>query len=148
MDKTYDLSRFHITQHRDYSRALAEICSGRKIGHWIWYIFPQISGLGTSSMCMIYGLDGLGEAKAYLADAALRSHLLEITRALYEVEGREIDEIVDFPDDLKIRSCMTLFAEAAEVDDRQVFLDVLDKYYGGERDHETIRMLRERGDIA
>lgn len=138
---TYDLSRFHRAQARDYAQALAEIRAGRKRSHWIWYVFPQIQGLGFSSTSQFYALQDLGEAKAYLADPVLRERLLEISGALLELESSDPSAVMGYPDDLKLQSSMTLF-ELAEPD-CPVFPAVLEKFYGGARDRRTIRLARE-----
>ena len=137
----YDLSRFHRAQARDYAQALAEIRAGRKRSHWIWYIFPQILGLGFSTTSEFYAIRDLGEAKAYLADPVLRERLLEISGALLELDSSDPSAVMGYPDDLKLKSSMTLF-ELAEPD-CPVFPAVLEKYYGGERDWRTIRLARE-----
>ncbi len=137
----YDLSRFHRAQARDYAQALAEIRAGRKRSHWIWYIFPQILGLGFSTTSEFYAIRDLGEAKAYLADPVLRGRLLEISGALLELDSSDPSAVMGYPDDLKLKSSMTLF-ELAEPD-CPVFPAVLDKFYGGERDRRTIRLARE-----
>ena len=137
----YDLSRFHRAQQRDYQTALSEIRAGRKRSHWIWYIFPQIQGLGFSSTSQFYALENLGEARAYLADGVLRERLLEISGALLELPDSNPSSVMGYPDDLKLKSSMTLF-ELADPD-CSVFGAVLDKFYGGERDSRTIRLARE-----
>lgn len=121
---TYDLKRFLQAQERDYATALAEIKAGHKRSHWIWYIFPQIKGLGFSSMSSYYGIDGLGEAKAYLANPVLHERLLEISQALLKLSSSDAGEVMGYPDDMKLRSSMTLFhiAEPKE----SIFSEVLD----------------------
>ena len=136
----YDLNRFITAQSRDYDRALSEIRAGRKRSHWIWYIFPQLKGLGMSSTSEFYGIDGLGEAKAYMENALLRERLLEISGALLTLDSNDASSVMGYPDDLKLRSSMTLFAEAAP--ECAVFQQVLDKFFGGEKDRSTLRMLR------
>lgn len=138
---SYDLSRFHRAQQRDYADALSEIRAGRKRSHWIWYIFPQIAGLGFSSTSQFYAIQNLGEAKAYLADPVLRERLLEISGALLELPSSDPSAVMGYPDDLKLKSSMTLF-ELADPD-CPVFPAVLEKFYGGERDRKTIRLARE-----
>lgn len=135
----YDLDRFKQAQAEDYETALEEIKRGRKESHWIWYIFPQLKELGFSSTAKYYGIDGLDEAKAYMADAELRNNLLEITDALLRQPETDIRRVMGYPDDLKLRSCMTLFEAAAP--DQSVFGEVLDKFYGGERDDATLNLL-------
>lgn len=135
---TYDLSRFHKAQRGDYATALAEIRAGRKRSHWIWYIFPQIQGLGFSSTSQYYAIENLDEARAYLADPVLRERLLEISGALLALPDSDPSAVMGYPDDLKLKSSMTLF-ELAEPD-CPVFPAVLEKFFGGERDIRTIRL--------
>ena len=135
---TYDLSRFHTAQARDYDTALSEIRSGRKRSHWIWYIFPQIQGLGYSSTAQYYALQDLDEAKAYLADPVLRERLLEISGALLDLDCSDPSSVMGYPDDLKLRSSMTLFALADP--ECPVFPAVLRKFYHGEMDERTIAL--------
>lgn len=134
-----DLSRFLTAQERDYPRALQEIRAGRKRSHWIWYIFPQLRGLGYSDYAAFYGIADIEEARAYLAHPVLGSRLIEITGALLELPESDPLRVMGTPDDLKLRSCMTLFACIAEPG--SVFHRALDKYYGGEPDAQTLRLL-------
>ena len=136
----FDLSRFYKAQERDYEIALSEILAGRKQSHWMWYIFPQLKGLGHSGMADYYGINGLDEAAAYLADSVLREHLVRISSALLALETSDPKEVMGSPDDLKLKSCMTLFAAADP--DEKVFTKVLEKYYGGETDKRTEMMLK------
>ena len=136
----YDLSRFHKAQQSSYKTALAEIRSGRKRSHWIWYIFPQIQGLGFSSTAQYYAIENLEEAKAYLADPVLRERLLEISNALLALDSCDPSEVMGYPDDLKLRSSMTLFSLAEP--ECTVFRDVLDKFYDGQEDSRTIALCR------
>ena len=129
----------------DYPIALEEVKAGRKTSHWIWYIFPQLKGLGFSGMSDYYGIDGLDEAKAYLADPFLKSHLIEISEALLNTGGNDPSEIFGYPDDLKVHSSMTLFAIADPCE--PAFRRVLDRFYGGKEDQGTIRILKSRGEI-
>lgn len=132
---SYDLSRFHRAQAGSYETALAEIRAGRKRSHWIWYIFPQIQGLGYSSMAQYYAIQDLDEARAYLADPVLRGRLLEISGALLALEDSDPSRVMGWPDDLKLRSSMTLFALAEP--GCSVFTEVLQKFYDGEPDSRT-----------
>ncbi len=132
------LSRFHEAQRRDYAQALAEIRAGRKRSHWIWYIFPQIQGLGYSSTSQYYAIRDLDEARAYLADPVLRARLLEISQALLALPCSDPGEVMGYPDDLKLRSSMTLF-ELAEPE-CPVFPAVLEKFFGGQRDKRTLAL--------
>ena len=136
----YDLDRFKKAQAWDYDTALAEIRSGYKRSHWIWYIFPQIAGLGSSPTAQHYAIQDLAEAKAYLADPLLRTRLLEITGALLALPSKDATRVMGYPDDLKLRSSMTLFRAAAP--EEPVFSQVLDKFFGGRGDEITLRLLR------
>ena len=136
-----DLSRFLKAQEHDYARALQEIQSGRKRSHWMWYIFPQIQGLGFSSTAQYYAIEDLQEAKDYLAHPVLGARLKEISSALLDLEGLSASEIFGYPDDLKLRSSMTLF-RLADLD-CDVFREVLDKYYDGVPDNRTVRIVQE-----
>ena len=133
------LKRFLDAQERDYEQALKEIRSGRKRSHWIWYIFPQLEALGYSSTAKYYGIRDLDEAKAYLAEPTLRARLLEISEALLSLPENDPSIVMGYPDDLKLRSSMTLFAVADP--DCPVFQQVLDKYYGGKPDPRTLELL-------
>jgi len=138
-DDPYDLARFVRAQEKDYERALSEIRSGRKRTHWMWYIFPQIDGLAFSSTSKHYSIKSLAEAKAYLSHPILGPRLLECAEAVVRVEGRSTTEIFGSPDDLKLRSCATLFACVSPRD--SVFDRLLQKYYRGGRDGKTLRLL-------
>ena len=140
---SYDLSRFHRAQARDYDRALSEIRAGNKRSHWIWYIFPQIRGLGYSSTAQFYAIEDLGEAKAYLADPVLRERLLEISGALLGLESSDPSAVMGYPDDLKLRSSMTLFSLAEP--ENPVFPAVLRKFFHGERDERTVAIVEREG---
>lgn len=138
-DDPFHLDRFLKAQEDDYEFALAEIRAGEKRSHWIWYIFPQIDVLAFSSTSKYYAIKSLEEARAYLAHPILGQRLLACMEALLEVRDRSAAEIFGFPDDLKVRSCATLFAQAAVAP--SIFDRVLDKYYGGERDPRTLALL-------
>lgn len=135
----YDLNRFLAAQEQDYAQALAEIRAGRKRSHWIWYIFPQLRGLGYSYNAEYYGIADAEEARQCLAHPVLGARLREITEALLELPESDSVRVMGRPDDLKLCSSMTLF-EYVSVQD-SVFGKVLDKYYGGRRDAATLRML-------
>ena len=124
-----------------YEQALGEIRRGRKVSHWIWYIFPQIRGLGHSSTAQYYALESLEEAKQYLEDLLLRERLIEISEALLEQEGN-IEGIVGYVDAMKVRSCMTLFSQAGP--EIEVFGKVLDKFYGGKPDQKTLQIIQKQ----
>ena len=138
-DDPHDLSRFVRAQTGDYDQALAEIKSGRKRSHWMWYIFPQIDGLGFSSMSRRYSIKSVAEAKAYLDHPLLGPRLVECSGAAMGVEGRSASEIFGSPDDMKLKSCATLFASVTPPD--SVFTRSLDKYFKGERDVKTLQLL-------
>ena len=135
----YDLNRFLSAQRRDYAAALREIRSGRKRSHWIWYIFPQVAGLGMSSTSQYYAISGLDEARAYLREPTLRAHLLELSNALLALDESDPSAVFGLPGDLQLRSSMTLFAAAAT--DEPVFAAVIDKFFGGQPDPRTLQIL-------
>jgi len=135
----HDLKRFVQAQEDDYERALSEVKSGRKRSHWMWYVFPQIEGLGFSTTSRRYSIKSIGEAKAYLSHPVLGPRLMECAEAVLGVEGRSAYEIFGPPDDMKLRSCATLFACVAPAG--SVFERLLDKYFQGERDQKTLRLL-------
>ncbi len=138
-DDPYDLSRFVSAQAGVYDTALAELRGGLKRSHWMWFIFPQIQGLGHSSTAEYYSIKSIQEARSYLNHPVLGPRLVECAEALLAVNGRTASEIFGSPDDLKLRSSMTLFAAVAEPP--SVFARVLDKYYGGEKDMRTLSLL-------
>ena len=138
-DDPYDLNRFLRAQEDDYGQALSEIKSGQKRTHWMWYILPQIDGLAFSSTSKHYAIKSVAEAKAYLAHPVLGPRLRECAEAAVGVEGRSAEAIFGSPDDLKLRSCATLFACVSPPG--SVFDRLLAKYYGGERDGKTLRLL-------
>ena len=134
----FSLDRFRSAHDGSYEIALQEIKDGRKQSHWMWYIFPQIQGLGHSTMAMYYEIQNKVEAMEYWNDPVLRSHMVEICQELLKLEG-SIDWIMGYPDNLKLRSCMTLFWL---VTGEPLFKDVLDKFYGGSLDEFTVRKLK------
>lgn len=136
-----DLSRFIDAHCRNYSAALAEIRSGRKRSHWMWYIFPQLRELGKSETALYYGIRDLDEAVAYLNDPVLGQNLLEISGVLLTLESSNAREIFGWPDDMKLRSCMTLFHCASG--GNPVFRRVLEKFYDGKPDGHTLRILEK-----
>lgn len=136
-----DLQRFIDAQRNDYEQALQEVKSGRKRTHWMWYIFPQIHGLGMTPISDYYSIRSLREAKDYLKDPVLGARLVEISKALLELNTSDPHAVFGSPDDLKLRSCMTLFERADP--QNPLFGDVLDKYYRGERDQRTLEILDE-----
>ena len=138
---TFDLNRFTSAQQNIYDSALAELRSGQKRTHWMWYIFPQIDGLGHSTTSKHYAIKSLEEARQYLNHPVLGKRLLECAEAVYAVEGRSVSEIFGYPDNLKLKSSMTLFASVAAPG--SVFARVLDKYFNGERDALTLQLLEK-----
>lgn len=134
-----DLKRFLDAQKYDYDPALREIRSGHKRSHWIWYIFPQLKALGYSDTAKKYGIRDLDEAKAYLNEPTLRSRLIEISEALLALPENDPLKVMGHPDDLKLRSSMTLFAAADP--ECTVFQRVLDKFYSGKPDTKTLDLL-------
>jgi uncharacterized protein (DUF1810 family) len=138
-DDPFDLNRFVTAQQRDYEHALAEIKSGRKRTHWMWYIFPQIDGLGSSSTAKHYSIKSLDEANAYLDHPVLGPRLRECAMAVVGLDDLSATEIFGTPDDLKLRSSATLFAHVSPPD--SVFAHVLKKYYGNEPDDRTLHLL-------
>lgn len=136
------LERFLKAQQNDYQTALQEIRSGQKQSHWMWYIFPQIAGLGHSEIAQYYAIRNWGEAKAYMEDTTLANHLIEISQALLDIESDNASEVMGWPDDLKLRSSMTLFALVKP--ECEVFQKVLDKFFGGKMDQKTVEILKEK----
>ena len=133
------LERFRKAHEESYETALGEIRSGRKRSHWIWYIFPQIQGLGHSAVAQYYAIQSAAEAKAYWNDPVLSAHLVEISSELLKQNG-PVETIMGYPDNLKLRSCMTLFYLISR---DSVFRQVLDKFYGGSMDDETEKILNK-----
>lgn len=136
-----NLDRFLIAQQTYYRTALEEIRSGQKQSHWMWFIFPQIAGLGHSETARYYAIQNMGEAKAYMEDDTLRNNLIEISEALLEAASDDADVVMGWPDNLKLKSSMTLFALAEP--ECEVFQKVLDKFFGGEMDQRTVEILKE-----
>ena len=135
----FDLERFVRAQAPVYEAVRAELAAGRKRSHWMWFVFPQLRGLGRSSTAQHYGITSLEEARAYLAHPLLGKRLRECCGLMLAVQGRSANQILGSPDDLKFRSCVTLFALAAP--EEAVFRQALDKYYGGEPDPQTLAAL-------
>jgi uncharacterized protein (DUF1810 family) len=135
----YGLQRFVDAQRAVYAQVETELRAGRKESHWMWYIFPQIEGLGHSAMAQKYAISSVAEATAYLNHPELGKRLRECTRLVTAINGRSIQDIFGYPDDLKFQSSMTLFAHATG--DNQVFLDALKKYFRSEFDRRTIERL-------
>jgi uncharacterized protein (DUF1810 family) len=137
----YDLNRFLLAQASAYDRALAEVTAGRKVSHWMWYIFPQFDGLGFSETTRHFAIKSVAEAKAYLAHPVLGPRLVACAEAALGVRGKSALEVFGSPDDMKLKSCATLFAAVS--DKGSVFERLLDRYFGGERDAKTLRLLGE-----
>src|SRR2546429_7544205 len=154
MDDRYDLTRFVEAQEPVFDRVLAELAAGRKQSHWMWFVFPQLRGLGSSPTARHYAITSLEEARAYLAHEVLGERLRECARLVNRIQGRTIEEIFGYPDHLKFRSCMTLFERAAvdpghgagtvsagDAGGAQVFREALGKYFAGEEDPLTLGLL-------
>ncbi|MDG5483536.1 DUF1810 domain-containing protein [Mycolicibacterium gadium] len=138
----FDLQRFVEAQHRAYDTALTELRAGRKRSHWIWFVFPQIQGLGSSPTAIRYAITSLAEATAYLDHEVLGPRLRECSRIVAGIEGASAEDIFGWPDNMKVRSSMTLFARAAESAEVQAdFRAVLDRLYGGVEDELTVQQL-------
>ena len=141
MNTSVDLSRFVDAHKKSYQTALKEITNGRKCSHWMWFIFPQVYGLGKSTTSQYYAIKSKDEAVAFLSDPYLGSNLREISEALLHLKTSNPTEVFGKPDDYKLKSSMTLFATISE--DNSVFHKVLNKYYDGRQDMRTIRFLSE-----
>src|SRR5258708_3691455 len=153
-DDRYDLQRFVGAQAGVYEQACAELRAGRKRSHWMWFVFPQIRGLGSSEMAVRFAISGLEEARAYLAHSLLGPRLRECAGIVVGVQGRTVEEIFGYPDDLKFHSSMTLFDRAAALFDRAaalsgeveshsecVFHEALKKCFGGKTDRRTLELI-------
>jgi uncharacterized protein (DUF1810 family) len=141
-----DLERFVSAQEPHYERALAELAAGTKRTHWMWFMFPQLRGLGHSVMAQTYGIASLDEARAFLAHPLLAERLRQCTEAVVSHRHRTLSQIFGSPDDVKFVSSMTLFATAAG-EDAELFREALTRYAEGTLDARTIALLRERGDL-
>lgn len=136
----FNLNRFSEAQGQGvYESALRELKNGRKVGHWMWFIFPQVRGLGHSSTSAYYGIHNLDEATAYLSDPVLGARLIQSTEALLSLSGSSAEEVFGYPDYLKFLSSLTLFEQAS--DEGGVFTRALEKYYNGNRDQRTLEIL-------
>ncbi|EEG55434.1 hypothetical protein CLOSTASPAR_02483 [[Clostridium] asparagiforme DSM 15981] len=138
------LERFVQAQEGSYARALQEIKNGRKTSHWMWYIFPQLSGLGHSQTARYYAIRDRAEAAAYMAHPVLGSRLLEISSELLKLKSSDAREIMGWPDDLKLKSSMTLFGLVSR---EPVFRQVLEQYFGGEEDQYTVQAISRQADV-
>lgn len=139
MSEPFDLERFVTAQNSVYDAVLTELRSGCKRSHWMWFVFPQLAALGRSATAQRYGISGLAEGRAYLAHPVLGRRLRECSRLVAAIDGRSAEEVFGFPDNLKLRSSMTLFAHCGE--DRADFDAVLQKFYGGEEDPATVDLI-------
>jgi uncharacterized protein (DUF1810 family) len=138
-----DLVRFLDAQDQIYVQVIEELTSGRKQTHWMWFIFPQLVGLGRSAMAQHYAIRDLDQARRYLGDSILGPRLRQVVKLMIDRKGRSAFEILDSPDDMKFRSCLTLFREAAsENSDRTLFTKALDQFYRGQPDGHTLELLR------
>jgi uncharacterized protein (DUF1810 family) len=144
-DDPFDLGRFTRAQQGIYDSVIGELRNGRKRTHWMWFIFPQIDGLGHSPTSRHYAIKSIEEARRYLAHPVLGARLLECTEAVLAVEGRSASEIFGYPDDMKLMSSMTLFASLEE-NPHSVFSHVLEKYFQGKRDDRTLQLLKGLSD--
>jgi uncharacterized protein (DUF1810 family) len=143
----FDLERFVAAQKGVFSALLAELKAGRKRTHWMWFVFPQLRGLGHSSMAQLYGIGSLQEARAYLGHPLLGPRLLLCTRTVIELKDGSLHQIFGSPDDMKFRSSMTLFA-LASADPVSPFRQALDRWCGGTLDPQTLRLLQAAGERA
>lgn len=139
MDDHYRLQRFVDAQNPVYDTVCAELRAGRKRSHWMWFIFPQIAGLAHSATAHMFAISSLDEAKAYLDHPVLGVRLRECSQLVATIDGRSVEEVFGYPDDLKFRSSMTLFAQATT--DNAVFIDCLQKYFAGQPDPATLALL-------
>jgi uncharacterized protein (DUF1810 family) len=142
MDDPHALQRFINAQNPVYAEVREELASGRKRGHWMWFVFPQFRGLGSSATAQRFAIASLPEAEAYMRHPVLGQRLQETTSLVNGVDGRSIEDIFGYPDYLKFRSSMTLFSRATSAtSDNEAFLEALRKYFDGEADPETLRLL-------
>ena len=140
METVFNLNRFLEAQETKYNDALSEIKNGRKLTHWMWYIFPQIAGLGFTDFNVLYAIQNKEEATQYLNHPVLGKRLIEISKAVVEIEGKTALEIFGKPDERKLKSSMTLFSIIN--DPNSIFQQVLDKYYNGMKDENTLQLIK------
>jgi uncharacterized protein (DUF1810 family) len=143
MSDPHDLQRFVDAQDRVIDEVREELRAGRKRSHWMWFVFPQLKGLGSSSTAQFYGIASLAEARAWLAHPVLGARLRECCALMLAVPGKSAHEILGSPDDLKFRSCLSLFALAAPQE--AVFRQALERFYGGEPDARTVQLCKHAG---
>jgi uncharacterized protein (DUF1810 family) len=137
MDDPHNLQRFVDAQASCFAQVRSELSAGKKRSHWMWFVFPQLQGLGSSAMAQHYAISGIEEAKAYLAHPLLGDRLRDCTSLVNAIPGRTVEDIFGYPDDLKFRSCVTLFAQASHPES-QVFQEALKKYFNGIPDKATM----------
>jgi uncharacterized protein (DUF1810 family) len=142
VDDPYDLQRFVDAQEQTFAQAIDELVAGRKTSHWMWFVFPQLRGLGHSPMAIRFGIASLAEARAYLAHPLLGPRLQQCVRLVLRIDRRSASDIFGSPDDLKFRSCMTLFDRAAP--EQAVFKQALQEYFDASADGRTVQLLREQ----
>jgi uncharacterized protein (DUF1810 family) len=142
MNDPFDLNRFLCAQEKMYNQALRELKNGHKRSHWIWYIFPQLEELGYSEKARYYGIKSVEEAREYVEHSILGKRLRECTEAVLAVENKTIAQIMNTFDDVKLQSCMTLFA--CVTNQNSLFLEVIAKYYNGQQDSRTIELLQKK----
>ncbi len=140
MENEQTLDRFIEAQHKNYNDALDEIKNGKKTTHWMWYVFPQLKALGASSTAKFYGIEDEKEAQSFFDHLVLGKRLVDISNELLKLKNNNAHEIFGSPDDLKLKSCMTLFGALKNAD--PVFQSVIDKFYDGEKDEKTLQLLR------
>jgi uncharacterized protein (DUF1810 family) len=136
----YKLQRFHKAQEQTYHNAFSEIRNGKKTSHWMWFIFPQIAGLGFSEISKFYAIRDLREAELYLKDDILAGRLISINKLLLEIRGKTAHEIFGSPDDSKLKSSMTLFSSVKDAN--PIFQQVLDHYFNGNKDAKTLQLIK------
>ena len=141
IEDRFDLARFISAQEMVYARVLYELRNGRKRSHWMWFIFPQIDGLGNSSTTKLYAIKSIEEAQEYLNHPVLGKRLKECAEAVLAIERRSVSEIFGYPDDMKLKSSMTLFENVTNSD--SIFSSILDKYFNGARDLRTLNLLEK-----
>lgn len=144
MSGSFDLQRFAEAQEPVYAQVCAELRAGQKQSHWMWFVFPQLRGLGHSAMAERFAISGMEEARLYLTHPVLGARLRECVRQVLEIRGKSVEEIFGYPDHLKFRSSMTLFAQAAPEED--IFRRALERFFGGEADEKTLALLRAPND--
>ncbi|MEO8414024.1 MAG: DUF1810 domain-containing protein [Ginsengibacter sp.] len=140
MTSPYNLQRFTDAQESKFTIAFNEIKNGRKQSHWMWFIFPQIAGLGFSDMSKRYAINDITEARLYMAHPILGKRLIDISNALLDVHGKTANQVFGSPDDIKLKSCMTLFSLLANTN--PVFEEILIKYFGGAKDTKTLQLIQ------